>query len=161
MSVDTRSFRQALGRFPTGVTVVTGRRSDGLPTGVTVSAFSSVSLDPPLVLICLDRSTAFLEAYGEARHFAVHVLKDDQEGLALAFATSREEKFADLAVAEGEGGCPLIAGCLAWIECLGETVHAGGDHVIIVGRVLRVGWAEKGRPLLHFRGTFVPFGGGS
>ena len=132
---DSREFRNALGRFATGVTVVTTATADGTPLGLTVSSFNSVSLDPPLVLWSLDRSSSTLEAFETASHFAVNVLGADQVALSNRFASRDEDKFADLECPAGAGGSPLIPGCVATFQC--RTVHRydGGDHVIFVGEV--------------------------
>ena len=159
MTFDSHAFRDVLGRFATGVTVVTGRRADGRPIGVTVSAFSSVSLDPPLLLICLDRTTASLECYVKVRHFAVNILAEDQKELAVTFADTREDKFARVDFETWGSGCPILTGCLANLECTTQAVHEGGDHVIVVGRVGRIACSRGGRPLVHFRGAYAATGG--
>jgi flavin reductase (DIM6/NTAB) family NADH-FMN oxidoreductase RutF len=132
---DDRDFRNALGRFATGVTIVTTSTADGAPLGLTVSSFNAVSLQPPLVLWSLDRSSTTLAAFDEATHFAVNVLGADQVELSNRFAGRSEDKFADLACTVGAGGAPLLPDCVAYFEC--RTVHRydGGDHVIFVGEV--------------------------
>ncbi|NKB87713.1 MAG: hypothetical protein GKS06_05785 [Acidobacteria bacterium] len=132
---DSREFRSALGRFATGVTVVTTVNDDGNPLGLTVSSFNSVSLDPPLVLWSLDRSSSALAVFEKATHFAVNVLGADQVAISNRFASREEDKFAGLDSAAGAGGAPLVPGCVACFQC--RTVHRydGGDHVIFVGEV--------------------------
>jgi 3-hydroxy-9,10-secoandrosta-1,3,5(10)-triene-9,17-dione monooxygenase reductase component len=132
---DGHEFRSALGRFGTGVTVVTTRGMDGTPLGLTVSSFNSVSLAPPLVLWSLDRSSTTLEAFEAASHFAVNVLGADQIEISNRFAGRAEDKFADLECPDGAGDAPLLPGCVACFQC--RTVHRydGGDHVIFVGEV--------------------------
>jgi flavin reductase (DIM6/NTAB) family NADH-FMN oxidoreductase RutF len=132
---DGHDFRTALGRFGTGVTVVTVRDSDGTPLGLTVSSFNSVSMDPPLVLWSLDRSSTTLAAFEGATHFAVNVLGADQVAISNRFAGQQEDKFADLDCADGGGGAPLLPGCVAWFQCRTVHRHDGGDHVIFVGEV--------------------------
>jgi flavin reductase (DIM6/NTAB) family NADH-FMN oxidoreductase RutF len=158
MTVDQRSFRAALGAFATGVAVATAPGRGGPPAGVTVNSFTSVSLDPPLVLFCLDRSAQSLEAFREADHFAVSVLAEGQRDLSVRFASQAPGKFEGVGVAEGLGGAPVLEGCLAAVECSRHAVHDGGDHVILVGRVERLRHADGGRPLLYFRGRYASLG---
>ena len=135
MSDDSKAFRRALGRFATGVTVVTTVGTDGVPTGLTVSSFNSVSLQPPLVLWSLDRLALSLPVFQAAPYFAVHVLSREQESLSNTFAQTGGDKFAGLAWQPGLGGVPLLPECCAVFQC--ETVHRydGGDHIIFVGQV--------------------------
>ncbi|CEJ13499.1 p-hydroxyphenylacetate 3-hydroxylase, reductase component [bacterium YEK0313] len=150
--LDPRAFRDALGRFTTGVTVVTtGAR--GHRSGVTVNSFSSLSLDPPLVLWSLARSSSSHAAFAEATHFAVHVLAEDQEALARQFARSGIDRFAGIAVAEGPGGLPVLPDAAARFECRTLCRHWGGDHVIFVGQVEAFSLAADRRPLIFHAGT--------
>lgn len=135
-AADPRSFRQALGQFATGVTVVTVRDGDR-PVGVTANSFSSVSLDPPLVLWSLRRQSGSLPAYLAAGHFTVNVLAADQTELASQFARTTADKFTDVSWTEGLGGAPLLAGVAARFECEKAAEHDGGDHVIFLGMVRR------------------------
>jgi flavin reductase (DIM6/NTAB) family NADH-FMN oxidoreductase RutF len=155
MTKDQRAFRDALGRFATGVTVVTGLSLDGAPVGLTVSAFSSLSLSPPLVLICLDRATSALKSYLDGHWFVVNILAEEQEELASAFADVDIDRFAGLAYETWDSGCPILPNCLANLECETEAVYPGGDHLIVVGRVTRSRWAKDGRPLLHYGSAFT------
>jgi flavin reductase (DIM6/NTAB) family NADH-FMN oxidoreductase RutF len=159
MQVPRAAFRSALGAFATGVCVVTTRDASGKPAGVTVNSFTSVSLEPPLVLFCLDRRGSALARFGAAPAWAVHVLAEGQEDLARCFARpSREAALSDpwsgIAWAEGEDGLPRLAGCLARLSCTAERVTDGGDHAILIGRVAALEWQAEGRPLLYFRGRF-------
>lgn len=154
MAVDPESFRKALARFATGVTVVTGIDPEGRPVGVTVSAFSSVSLEPPLVLICLANTTGCLHAFSEGERFAVNVLDAGQEALSEEFAGPQEHKFKDRAFATWSSGCPILPGCLANLECTRVAVHEGGDHFIVVGRVDRLETADSGRPLIFYESGY-------
>lgn len=152
----SRAFRDALGRFATGVTVVTTRDPDGRPVGLTVNSFASVSLEPPLVSFCLDREAFSYPAFAESRSFAVNVLSAGQVDLSRTFAqASLADKFAAIATAEGATGCPLLPGALAQIECEIEMRHAAGDHVILIGRVVALEVAEDGLPLLYYRGRYA------
>ena len=153
MSVDAQSFRKALGCFPSGVTVVTTLAADGSPLGVTISSFASLSLDPPL--FCLDSSNLWLDAYEKSGIFAVNVLAEDQRAVSERFAGRLEEKWTGIAWGPGHGGVPVIAGCLAVLECSLEAAHDGGDHRIFVGRVRQLTSAGSGMPLVHFRGAYA------
>ena len=151
---DARTFRQALGWFATGVTIITTICPDGTPVGVTANSFSSVSLDPPLVLFSLARKAFSLAAFQESGRFAVNVLSGEQALLSNRFATASSDKWRDVDFERGESGCPIIGGALASFDC---TIHAtcdGGDHLIIVGRVLRLRQALQGDPLLFCRGSY-------
>jgi 3-hydroxy-9,10-secoandrosta-1,3,5(10)-triene-9,17-dione monooxygenase reductase component len=134
---DTRAFRDALGSFATGVTVITTRAADGSPVGLTANSFNSVSLEPPMVLWSLARASRSLPAFEQASHWAVHVLGADQEAVSNRFARRGEDKFAGLPVERGEGDVPLLRGCAARFECRGAFRYDGGDHVIFVGEVVR------------------------
>ena len=147
---DHRAFRRALGRFPTGVTVVTTLSPDGCKVGLTANSFNSVSLDPPLVLWSLAKRAASLPVFLEAPHYAINVLSADQIRLSRQFAGTRANRFAGVRCREGLGGIPLIEGCTAWFECHNVYQYDGGDHVILVGRVER--FAHDDRPALAFHG---------
>lgn len=151
--VDADTFRHALGRFPSGVTVVTVR-DDGRDYGMTVSAFASLSLHPPLVLVCIGDDSTIAGAVASARHFAVSVLAEDQEALARRFARSDTDRFADSAVSRGAHGLALLDGAVAHLECAIVARHAGGDHTIVVGEVFAATAVEDGRPLVYQRGAF-------
>lgn len=136
-NIDPRQFRNALGTFTTGVTVVTTRGADGRDVGLTVNSFNSVSLDPPMVLWSLVKTSTSLQAFVDNGHFAVHILSDRQEAMSSRFARRDIDKFEGLEVGRGEGGVPLLDGCAARFECRIASRYAGGDHVILVGEVLR------------------------
>ena len=148
---ESREFRNALGNFATGVTIVTAKGDNGELVGITASSFNSVSLEPPLILWSLDRNSTSLQTIEAASHFCVHVLSDKQSDECMAFAKSGADKFAELDCGEGLGGAPLIDGCLARFECRNVVHHDGGDHVIIVGEVERFETRE-GNPLVFFLG---------
>ena len=150
----SREFRDALGRFATGVTVVTCQCDLG-PMGITANSFSSLSLDPPLVLWSPARASRRFSAYEAADRFAIHVLADDQAEVCRAFARDGTN-FEGLNWAEGDEGVPLIAGALARFECARHAIHDGGDHAIIVGRVLRVSVSD-GAPLVFAKGSYGRF----
>ena len=150
MPVEPRIFRDALGHFASGVCVVTTVADDGRPAGVTISAFASLSLDPPLILWSLSTRSSNLRAFEAAEHFAVNILADDQVAISRRFSSSLPNKFHDVAVHAGLGGTPLIEGCTAHIECRAHSSQTAGDHVLFVGRVERVRTSD--RPPLVFVG---------
>ena len=152
--IDARTFRHALGRFPSGVTVVTVRDSEGRDFGMTVSAFASVSLDPPLVLVCIGDDATIAGAVAAAGQFAVSVLAEHQGALAQRFADSGADRFAETAVWRGTTGIALLEGAAAHLECAIVARHRGGDHTIVVGEVLAATAAEDGRPLIYQRGGY-------
>lgn len=154
MSIDERSFRKALGCFASGVAVMTTADAAGRPVGVTVSAFSSLSLNPPLILFCLDRRTSGIEAF-RTGSFAVNILREDQRELSIRFASRRDDKFAGLECRSGATGAPLLPNCLAVLECTTERVADGGDHEIFIGRVEHMEYQTGGQPLLYFRGAYA------
>jgi 3-hydroxy-9,10-secoandrosta-1,3,5(10)-triene-9,17-dione monooxygenase reductase component len=152
--IDGRAFRNALGAFTTGVTVVTTRDGSGHDVGLTVNSFNSVSLEPPLVLWSLARSSASLAAFLEAEHFAVHILAADQERMSNLFAQRGADKFAGLELGRGEGGVPLLPGCSARFRCRTAFRHEGGDHEIFVGAVLGFEAFERA-PLVFHKGGYA------
>jgi flavin reductase (DIM6/NTAB) family NADH-FMN oxidoreductase RutF len=156
MSLDPRSFRKTLGCFASGVTVVTALTPETRePVGVTVSAFSSLSLDPPLVLFCLGNSTSSMEAFKTFGHFAVNILSEHQRDLSIRFASRSEDKWQGVAQSAWDSGAPILSGCLANLECSLVNVVDGGDHQIFIGKVIRMKHQEGGSPLVYFRGSYM------
>lgn len=151
---DPKDFRQALGMFATGVTIVTAHAADGTPVGVTANSFNSVSLQPPLVLWSLARNARSLEAFRSAGHWNVHVLANDQEALSNRFARAGEDKFAGLALEPGLTPAPLLGGCSARFQCRTMFEYEGGDHVIFVGEVLDYDRSDRA-PLLYVTGGYA------
>jgi len=155
-ATDTRSLRQALGRFATGVVVVTGRDpQDGTPVGMTMNSFTSLSLDPPLVLFCIAKSAYSLPAWQRLSHYAVNVLERGQEEISGRFARALARKWDGVRYRPGVFGAPLIEGALAAFECEAHDCREGGDHLIFIGRVLRFEWAAAGEPLLYYCGAYA------
>jgi 3-hydroxy-9,10-secoandrosta-1,3,5(10)-triene-9,17-dione monooxygenase reductase component len=152
--IDTRAFRNALGQFATGVTIVTARGASGEHVGATISSFNSVSLDPPMVLWSLDKRAYSRAAFESSSHFAVHVLTCDQKALAQRFAQRGIDKFSDLECRPGLGEVQLLAQCAACFECETRHRYDGGDHVIFVGEVKRFSHMA-GTPLLFHGGAFA------
>jgi flavin reductase (DIM6/NTAB) family NADH-FMN oxidoreductase RutF len=141
--------------FLTGVTVVTTVDDTGKPRGITANSFTSVSLDPPLVLFCVDHSAASCDAFRRCRGFGVHILGHDQQELAALFASRSPDKFVGLDCAEGVAGAPRLPQSAAWLDCRTEQAIEVGDHVVIVGRVCDFE-VEAQRPLAYHQGRFIP-----
>ncbi|MDQ4068374.1 MAG: flavin reductase family protein [Actinomycetota bacterium] len=155
-SIDTARFRQVLGHFATGVTVVTTAGEEE-PAGLSVNSFTSVSLDPPLIAFCVasaSRTWPLIRAKGA---FCVNILAEDQEHLSRAFARRSPDKFRGVGWRPAESGAPVLSGALAWLDCSVEAEHGAGDHVIVVGRVREMGVAHEGGPLVFYRGGYGRF----
>lgn len=153
IAIDSRQFRNALGSFTTGVTIVTTVDAAGNDIGLTANSFNSVSLDPPLVLWSLAKTSKSMAAFMQAEHFAVHILAVDQQELSDRFAKRGAEKFAGLELERGPGGIPLLAGCTARFQCKTAFQYAGGDHEIFVGQVVAFDHLEK-KPLVFHGGRY-------
>jgi 3-hydroxy-9,10-secoandrosta-1,3,5(10)-triene-9,17-dione monooxygenase reductase component len=153
--LSSRDFRRACGHFLTGVTIVTARSTDGAPIGLTVNSFTSVSLEPPLVLVCIDRRSGTYPAFAAGSPFAVHVLRHDQRELSTRFATPRTDKFADVRWHPGIGGAPVLSEFTSLFECTAVSVEAAGDHGVFLGRVDRVEIRDSDSPLAFYRGAYV------
>ncbi len=146
-------LRQALGRFVTGVTIVTCRDEHGAPVGLTANSFNALSLDPPLVLWSLRQASSTIGAFSAASHFAVNVLAADQVDLSRRFARPSSAKFDAGEWSDGQGGAPLLAGCVAVFECRRRSHHAAGDHVLFIGEVERIG-GSSATPLVYHAGHY-------
>lgn len=151
---DARTFRDALGCFATGVTVVTAMCPDGSPVGLTANSFTSVSLDPPLLLVCIANSSGSADYLRTAVRFAVNVLQIGQQPTSNRFAGKNEDRFGVTPWEVGEYGTPVLTGSLSSFECARDAVHDGGDHFILVGRVLKAIFEPRRDPLLYFRGKY-------
>jgi flavin reductase (DIM6/NTAB) family NADH-FMN oxidoreductase RutF len=154
LSVTPDEFRSVLGRFPSGVTVVTTKNQDGSDEGMTVSAFCSVSLDPPLVLICIEKNASAYEALTSAAGFVVNVLAASQEQLARRFAIVDIDRFEGVGYSRSQNGFAVLDDVLGIIECATFATHDAGDHSIIVGQV-EAARAQTGTPLLYYRGGYA------
>lgn len=155
-SIDSATYRQVLGHFPTGVTVITAV-DDGVPVGMAVGSFSSVSLDPPLVAFFAGNSSTSWPKIQKSGAFCVNILAEDQEGVSRRFSSKEEDKFAGLGWGHAGSGAPLLHGVLAWIDCDIESVIEAGDHVCVMGRVRELEVAHDGAPLIFFRGGYGRF----
>ncbi|RDV06612.1 alpha/beta fold hydrolase [Sphingorhabdus pulchriflava] len=151
---DARTFRDALGCFATGVTIITAMAPDGSPIGLTANSFTSVSLDPPLLLVCIANNAGSGPVLREAERFAVNVLQIGQQPTSNRFAGKGEDRFAATPWEMGEFGTPVLTGSLSSFECARDAVHDGGDHFILVGRVLKAMFEPRRDPLLYFRGKY-------
>jgi flavin reductase (DIM6/NTAB) family NADH-FMN oxidoreductase RutF len=154
MPVSNEEFRGVLGRFASGVSVVTSKCKDGELRGITVSAFSSLSLNPPLILVCIDNRSSLVEHLGEGCSFAVNILGEDQETLSRRFASKEPNRFEGVGYKEGVSGSPLLDHALATLECKVVDNYAGGDHTIVVGEVEAAALTDN-KPLLYFRGGYA------
>lgn len=152
--VDLTEFRRALGCFATGVAVVTALEKDGSKAGITINSFNSVSLEPPLVLWSVAEESSSFETFAEAEYFAVNVLAMDQREMCDRFAGRGTNKFDGLNCSEGIGGVPILPTFSAVFECRTEHRYEGGDHIILVGRVLNFE-DRKTDPLIFYRGHFI------
>jgi flavin reductase (DIM6/NTAB) family NADH-FMN oxidoreductase RutF len=151
--VDATTYRMVLGHSPCAVGVVTARDAEGRNHGITVSSYTSLSLEPPLVLACIDRRARIHQVLCSATSFSISVLSADQERVARRFSSPSDDRFADIASSPGLSGNMLITGALAHLECDLVDRYRGGDHSIIIGAV-KFAQAEVGRPLLHFCGAY-------
>ena len=150
---EAQLFRQVLGHFCTGVTVIT-TVDEGGPAGFACQSFAALSLDPPLVLFCPSRSSATWPRIARAGHFCANVLAAGQEELARVFGTSGADKFTGVPWSPSPSGAPVLAGALTWVDCTVEAVHEAGDHHVVLGRVTGLGACGPGRPLLFYRGRY-------
>lgn len=157
---DARTLRDALGCFATGVTIVTAMDHAGTPIGLTVNSLTSVSLDPPLLLVCIAHDAGTAPILSGADRFAVNVLQTGQQAESNRFAGKGEDRFAATDWSVGEYGTPMIGDTLASFECARSAVHDAGDHFILVGHVLKAKFEPHGDPLLYFRGKYRAVEGG-
>jgi len=153
MDIDRTELRRVMGHFATGVSIITTRDVDGRPYGLTANALCSVSLDPPLLLICVDKRAESHPAFTRSGSFAVNVLGHGHEDLSRRFAVSGGDKFVDVPHRSGKTGVPLLEDVLAVVECRTVAVHDAGDHTIYIGEVEHLE-ASDGDPLLFFRGKY-------
>jgi flavin reductase (DIM6/NTAB) family NADH-FMN oxidoreductase RutF len=157
MPVEKAEFRRALGHFAAGVTVVTSKFNDGQLGGITVTAFSSLSLDPPLVLVCIDKRARIHDRLEKGGNFAVNLLAEDQEIVSRRFAAGDPDPFRETGYSPGVTGAPLLDGVIATVECQIVELLGGGDHTIIVGQV-EATQVHEGKPLVYFRGGYSLLG---
>ena len=154
--MDPKLFRQALGTFLTGVTIVSTLQEGGDPRGFTANSFTSVSLDPPLVLICIAKTASSYPIFSAATHFAVNVLAEDQKDVSSLFASKSAEKFSRVVWRPGPAGSPVIEGAAAWFDCRRHQVVDAGDHIILIGEVIGFDHSNAS-PLGYCRGAYLTF----
>ncbi len=153
MPISKDEFRHALGRFASGVTVVTTKDSGGRLHGITVSAFCSVSLEPPLILVCIEKNTGSHYAFEQSKSFVVNILREDQQYLSDRFASFLPDKFAAVKYHSGIDGLPVLEDVLANLECRLVSSHASGDHTIYVGEIERA-TIYNDKPLVYWHGNY-------
>ena len=153
MAIDGATQRRILGHFATGVTVITTGAAGGSEWGMTANSITSLSLDPPLVLFAIDRSNQMLRQLAATPAFAINILRADQEALSRRFAMPGPKDFAGIAVTFGDSGAPIFSDCLGYLDCTVHARHPGGDHEIVVGRIVGGGLAG-GKPLLFYGGGY-------
>ncbi len=158
VTLDPTTFRASLARFASGVTIVTARGQDGHDYGMTVSAFSSLSLQPPMILVCIDNGASVASVLQHCEHFAVNILAEGQEALSRQFAERERDRFDGVPVTRGETGVALLGGTLASLECSVVARHPAGDHTILVAEV-RGAELREGNPLLYYRGAYRQLAG--
>ena len=156
--IDPGHFRSVLGRFPTGVTVITASHPDG-PVGLAIGSFASVSLEPPLVAFCPGKTSASWPKIEQTGSFCVNVLSADQEDDCRVFASKEPDKFGAVEWSPSPSGSPVLARSLAWIDCTIDTVHEEGDHYIVVGRVVELQHGAGNEPLVFYDGGYGRFDG--
>ncbi|MEO8663709.1 MAG: flavin reductase family protein [Bryobacteraceae bacterium] len=152
-AVDPKEFRRAVGRFLTGVTITTVRDPEGRPHGLTANSFTSVSLAPPLILLCIDTRARLLDHFMQTAYFAVNILSEQQKDLSNQFAKPNIDRFDGVEWMEGRFGSPLLPGSLAHLECRLVQSHEAGDHIILIGEVLQLSHCDGG-PLCYFSGAY-------
>ncbi len=155
--IDPFRFRELLGHFATGVTVLTLTNPEGQPLGMTANSLSSVSLSPPLISVCVDREAEMHPVILQASEFVVNVLASDQEALARRFSDKHEDRFDGVGYRLSAAGMVLLDGALAHLVCSRKATYPGGDHTIVLGRVVG-GTTHEGRPLLYYRGGYAALG---
>jgi len=157
MPIEKNELRRVMGHFATGVTVITTLRASGEMHGLTANAFTSLSLEPPLVIVCVDKKAESYPCFDESRIFTVNILSAEQEGVSRRFAVSGGEKFQGISYRTGANGAPILDNTLGYIECKVTASHDGGDHTIYIGEVEQAE-VHEAKPLLFFRGGYREIG---
>lgn len=153
MAITSEEFRAALGSFASGVTVVTTKDNEGNLHGLTVSAFCSVSMNPPMILVCIQKTTPSHYAFEESKSFVVNILSDSQADISNQFAFKHEDKFAGIDYQLGVLDLPVLDNCLANLECRLKHSYDGGDHSIYVGEIEKI-TLNEGKPLIYWKGDY-------
>ncbi|HVN91759.1 MAG TPA: flavin reductase family protein [Candidatus Binataceae bacterium] len=157
MPIDRNELRRVMGHFATGVTIITTVSKDGIPTGLTANAFTSVSLDPPLLLISVDKKAESYPNFEASKVFTVNFLNEEQEALSRKFAVSGGDKFQGVAYHTGANGVPILDGVLAYLECKLWAAYEGGDHTLFLGLIEQAETREA-KPLVFYRGGYRTIG---
>jgi flavin reductase (DIM6/NTAB) family NADH-FMN oxidoreductase RutF len=157
MPIEKNQLRQVMGHFATGVTIITTFNKDGQMHGLTANAFTSVSLEPPLLLISVDKKAESYPAFEESKVFTVNILADEQEALSRKFAVSGGNKFEGVAYRRGANGAAILDGTLAHIECTLYAAYEGGDHTLYLGEIQEAE-VREGKPLVFYRGGYRAIG---
>ena len=152
-TIEQHHFRRVCSKYATGISILTVLDSCGAPQGMTVNSFTSVSLSPPLILVCIDRQTSILRHFLMGTRFGINILQEDQKELSTWFSRSGHDRFSGIAWSAGETGAPLLQGMLATIECEVTQLIEAGDHVIVIGAALHATWRE-GQPLVYFNSSY-------
>lgn len=151
--MESRKFRDISGSFATGVTIITTKNEEGVPVGMTANSFTSLSLDPPLVLINVDKKSSLYSAFIQAESFAVNILSSSQEELSRRFSTRNIDRFEGVGFEEDATGAPILPNVIGYFDCEKVQQYDGGDHVIIIGKT-KSGEVREGEPLLFFKGKY-------
>ncbi|HEY7898104.1 MAG TPA: flavin reductase family protein [Gemmatimonadaceae bacterium] len=154
MSLDPDAFRAVMGRFASGVTIVTATDESGEDHGMTVSAFASVSLEPPLIVVCIDQTASMHDTLIDIEYFAINILASTQEAIARRFAATGAQRFEGIGYRRGENGAPILNDVLAYIECRRISSTTTGDHTVIIAETVATAMRDA-RPLLYYRGGFA------
>ena len=152
-TIEQHHFRRVCSKYATGITILTVLDSLGAPHGMTVNSFTSVSLSPPLILVCIDRQTPILSHFTPETRFGVNVLHEEQKELSTWFARSGHDRFSGMEWRPGETGVPILPGMLATLECEVTQMIEAGDHVVVIGAALHATWRE-GQPLVYFNSSY-------
>ena len=152
-TIEQHHFRRVCSKYATGITILTVLDSDGTPQGMTVNSFTSVSLSPPLILVCIDRQTSIRSCFVPGARFGVNVLHEKQKELSTWFARSGHDRFSGMAWTPGQTGAPVLPEVLATIECVVTQIVEAGDHVVVIGAALHATWRE-GQPLIYFNSSY-------
>jgi flavin reductase (DIM6/NTAB) family NADH-FMN oxidoreductase RutF len=151
--IEQQLFRRVCGKYATGITVVTILDANAAPQGMTANSFTSVSLDPPLILFCIDRRTSFLNHFLPGVMFAINVLHEEQQEMSSCFARAGRDRFQGVEWTPGTNGAPILGEVLASLECAVDQLVEAGDHVVVIGKVTHATWRE-GQPLVYFNSSY-------
>ena len=158
MDIENNNFKKCMGNFATGITVVTTNTSEGLPCGMTINSFTSLSLEPPLILFNVDKNAHNHDNFANCNKFTVNILSEKQSAISHSFAFPSTIRWDEIDHGISTNKTPKINGCISYIECDIEDIHTGGDHSIIIGRVTKMNIASEENPLIYFKGQYRKIG---